>query len=139
MSALYETEVTLNAPTKDGVYIWTVIFTAGETVTQHRDASTTFSFRTTQPPEHRVIVKINEKDTEESIQNVQVQLGVYRTSTDEQGHASLEVPKGRFDLELWKVGYKPHLEAVEITENLTIGVTLARIHKAGADDEQVWM
>ena len=80
-----------------------------------------------------------DRDTEAPLENVQVRLGVYRASTDERGRASLEVPKGRYDPNLWKVGYEMHSKTVDVTQGVTIQVKAVFAPDKDPDDEQVWM
>ena len=138
-SALYGAQVHLAAPAGEGMYTWAVTFAGTESETPHEDASATFSFRTARPPDHRVTVTVLERDTEAPLEHVQVRLGVYRASTDERGRASLEVPKGRYDLSLGKVGYETHSQTVEVTQDVTIQVKAVSAPDKDPDDEQVWM
>ena len=138
-SALYGAEVNLAAPAGEGMYSWSVTVAGAESEMPHGDASATFSLRTARPPEHRVMVTVFERDTQAPLENVQVRLGVYRASTDERGQASLEVPEGRYDLNLWKVGYETHSKTVEVTESVTIQVEAVFAPDKDPDDEQVWM
>ena len=138
-SALYGAQVHLAAPAGEGMYTWAVRFTGTASERPHEDASATFSFRTARPPDHRVMVTVLERDTEAPLENVQVRLGVYRASTDERGRASLEVPKGRYDPNLWKVGYEMHSKTVEVTRDVTIQVEAVFAPDTDPDDEQVWM
>ena len=69
----------------------------------------------------------------------QVRLGVYRASTDERGQASLEVPTGRYDLNLRKVGCETYSKTVEVTESVAIQVSAVFAPDKDPDDEQVWM
>ena len=138
-SALYGTEVNLAAPAGEGLCSWSVTFAGAESELPHDDASAPFSFRTARPPEHRVTVTVLERDTEAPLENVQVRLGVYRASTDERGQASLEVPTGRYDLNLRKVGCETYSKTVEVTESVAIQVSAVFAPDKDPDDEQVWM
>ena len=138
-SALYGAEVTLAAPAGEGMYTWSVTFAGTESALPHPDASATFSFRTARPPEHRVTVTVIERDTEAPLEKVQVRLGVYRAATDERGQARLEVPTGRYELNVWKLGYETHPKTVEVTEGVTIHVKAVFTPDQDQDDEQVWM
>ena len=80
-----------------------------------------------------------EKNTAAPLENVQVRLGVYRASTDDRGRAILEVPRGKHDLNLRKVGYETVSKTVEVTENITIEVRAVCVSDTDPDDEQVWM
>ena len=138
-SALYGTKVNLAAPTGEGTYSWTVTFAGAESEIPHEDASAAFSFRAARPPDHKVTVTVVEEDSQTPLQNVQVRLGVYRALTDEHGLASLEVAKGEYDLDLWKVGYEMHPKTVNVTESVAIQVKAVIAPDKDPDDERVWM
>ena len=140
-SALYTAEVELIAPVGKGQHCWSVTFVGAELDISHLDTFGSFSFRTVGHPEHRVTLTVLDKDTDVSIENVQVQLGVYRTSTDARGKANLEVPTGRYNLELWKVGYQAYSKVVEVAEIVTrkVKITCLPDPDPDSDDEQFWM
>ena len=138
-SALYGAEVNLAAPAREGMHSWSATFQGTESKIPHEDASATFSFRTARPPEHMVTVTVTDRDTEAPVENVHVRLGVYRASTDERGQASLEVPKDKYELSLWKVGFETHSKTVDVTKSVTIQVTGVFAPDKDPDDEQVWM
>ena len=138
-SALYEVEVKLVAPVAEGVYSWSATFGGVGSESAHADASALLSFRTVGPPEHWITVTVRTKETEIPLENVEVQLGVYRASTDERGQARLKVPKGTYNVHLWKVGYETDVKTVEVTESVTIPVTAVWAPDQDLDDEQVWM
>ncbi len=138
-SALYEADVTLAAPAKEDVHIWAATLLGAASQPPHEDASARLSFRTVGRPEHRVTVTVRDRDAELPLEKVEVRLGVYRAETDGRGQASFEVPKGRHDLHLWKVGYETDATAVEVTEDVTIQVTAVCAPDGDPDDEQVWM
>ena len=66
-----------------------------------------FSVAIVRPPEHRLTVEVFEKDSKVSDRGVpQVRLGAYRAATDPSGRAEVAMPKGTYDLTVWKVGYE---------------------------------
>ena len=138
-SALYAAEVTLRAPSGEGLHAWSVTFAAAVPEAPHDDASTTFSFRTARPPEHRFGVMVIDRDTQSPLANAQVRLGIYRGSTDEHGQTSLEVPKGEYQLDVRKVGYETLSKTVEVTADVAIQVEALCAPDSDPDDEQVWM
>ena len=138
-SALYVAEVELAAPATEGIPSWSARFAAEESGLPHEEASATFSFRTDKPPEHRVTVKVTDKETEAPLENVAVRLGVYRASTDAQGLASLELPGGVYDLDAWKVGYETLPRTVEVGKDLMIQVEALFSPETDPDDQRVWM
>ena len=138
-SALYGTTVNLTAPTKEGTRSWTVIFSSREAEISHEDATAAFSFLAVRPPDHTVTVTVVEKETQAPLQNVQVRLGLYQASTDEHGLARLEVPRGEYNLDLWKVGYEVTPQDLEVSESVTILVNAVILPEKDPDDERVWM
>ncbi|MBI2149826.1 MAG: hypothetical protein HYU27_04380 [Acidobacteria bacterium] len=138
-SALYVAEVELAAPATEGMRAWTARFAAAELELPHEEASATFSFRIALPAEHRVTVKVTDKETEAPLENVEVSLGVYRASTDVEGLAGLELPGGVYDLEAWKAGYETLPRIVEVTKDLVIQVEASFSPETDPDDLRVWM
>src|SRR5262249_51545988 len=70
-----------------------------------------FSVAIVAPPEHRLTVKVVEKDSRTPIDDVQVRLGAYRAATDPSGGGQGMMPKGAFDLHILEAGYEgpgPH-------------------------------
>ena len=138
-SALYVGEVELAAPAGEGVYSWSVTFAGTESTPSHESASARFGFRTARPPEHRVTLMVTDRDTEAPLESVQLRLGAYRARTDARGQAGIEVPPGRYDLCLSKVGYEMYSKTVDVTESVTIPVACVRSPNSDPDAEQVWM
>ena len=134
--ALYWAEVDLAAPAAEGQYFWSVRFAAADLEVSHGGASASLSFRTIKPPEHSVLIKVIDKETEAPVQDVAVRLGFYRTSTDESGLAKVEVPKGTYDLSLWKVGYEALPRTVEVTEDVSVHVEILVVPEP---PEPYWM
>ena len=137
-SALYAAEVTLTAPDEEGVYAWSVTFPS-PLGTQHEEASTPFTFRAAPPPEHRFTVTVVDSQTQLQLANAQIRLGVYRTATDAGGQARLEVPKGRYALDIRRVGYETLSKTVDVRADVAIQIEALSAPVKDSDDEQVWM
>ena len=138
-SALYVAEVQLVAPATEGIHVWSAIFAGIEAELAHDEASSAFSILSASTPEHRVTVKVTDKETDTSLENVSVQLGVYRASTDRDGRASLDLPKGVYELDAWKVGYEIAARTVDVGTDLVIHVEASAAPEMNPDDERVWM
>lgn len=138
-SALYVADVELAAPSTEGIALWSARFAAAESGLPHDQASATFSFRTARAPEHRVTVQVTDKETEAPLENAEVRLGLYRTSTDARGLANLDVPEGVYDLEAWKAGYAMLTRTVQVGRDLMIQVEALFSPEKDPDDERVWM
>src|SRR5262245_57425219 len=92
-TGLYWAEVDVAAPPIEGTHTWTARFTAANLDAPHLTVSSTFTFMTVKPPEHRVTVEVVQQGTKNPIDISEVRLGVYRTVTDAAGIAHLELPK----------------------------------------------
>jgi hypothetical protein len=136
-SALYWTEVELPAPAREGMFWCAVSFAATELETPHQGASSKFSVAIVKPPEHRLTVKVLEKETMAPIGDAQVRLGAYRAATDPAGMAQVAMPKGTYDLTVWKVGYEAPGTTVAIDEDVTVQVEVAIVPPENPD--AAWM
>jgi hypothetical protein len=121
-SALYWTEVELPAPTQEGMFWWSVNFAGAQLETPHEGASSKFSVAVVKPPEHRLTIEVLEKDTKAPIADAQVRLGAYGAATDPSGRAEVAMPKGTYDLTVWKAGYEAPGLTVDIDADVSIQV-----------------
>jgi hypothetical protein len=132
-SALYWTELALVAPAAAGMFAWSVRFDATALALPHHGASSSFSIAIVSPPEHRLTVKVVERETATPIENAQVRLGAYRAATGEAGVAELMMPKGSFDLDVWKSGYEAPTTTVAIDADVTVEVAVAALPEENPD------
>jgi hypothetical protein len=138
-SALYVAEVELVAPATEGIHVWSATFAGIESELAHEEAASTFSILSANTPEHRVTVKVTDKETDTSLENVSVRLGVYRAWTDRHGLASLDLPKGVYELDAWKGGYEIVPRTVDVGTDLIIHIEASAAPEMNPDDERVWM
>jgi hypothetical protein len=132
-SALFWTDIELLAPVTEGMYAWSVTFEPQELELPHECASTTFSASIIRRPEHRLTIKVIEKDTAAPIADAQVRLGVFRAATDGSGLAEIEMPKGIYDLNVWKVGYEAPTKTVELDDNVFVEVEVVALPEENPD------
>jgi hypothetical protein len=132
-SALYWSELTLVAPAEAGMFSWSVKFAATDLALPHHGASSRFSIAIVQPPEHRLTVKVLEQESATPIENAQVRLGAYRAATDGTGLAELMLPKGSYDLDVWKSGYEAPTTPVAIDTDLTVEVVVTAVPEENPD------
>jgi hypothetical protein len=132
-SALYWTEVEVPAPAQEGMFWCTVNFAAAEIETPHEGASSKFSVAIVRPPEHRLTVEVLEKDTKAPIEDAQVRLGAYRAATDPSGRAEVAMPKGTYDLTVWKVGYEAPGRIVDIHDDVSVQVEVVIVPPENPD------
>jgi hypothetical protein len=112
--ALYWTDIQLKAPPTEGMVTWSARFGASELNLPHDGATTSFSVAVVRPPEHVLSVRVIEQATAEPIPDVELRLGAYRGTTGASGLAEIALPKGRYELRLWKVGFEAPPRPVEI-------------------------
>ena len=114
---MYWVELDFLAPAKDGTYTWAV-------KSLHGEASSEFTFITVEPPEHRLTIRVRDRTTQASVPDVEVRLGVYRTSSDDRGLATFELPGGRYSLTVWKMGYEHFSTMLDVTGTTMLDVEI---------------
>jgi hypothetical protein len=132
-SGLYWTELTLIAPAAAGMFSWSVKFAAADLSLAHQGSSSRFSIAIVDPPEHKLTVKVVEQDAASPVANAQVRLGAYRAATGGSGLAELLVPKGSYDLDVWKPGYEAPKTTVTIDADLAVEVVIAPMREENPD------
>lgn len=132
-AALYWTELALIAPAEAGIFSWSVRFAAADLELPHRSTSSHFSIAIVRPPEHRLTVRVIEQNTATPIENAQLRIGAYRTATNGSGLAELMLPKGVYDLDVWKSGYEAPTTPVAVDDDLTVEVVIAAVPEENPD------
>jgi hypothetical protein len=128
-SGLYWTELEFVAPPPAATHSWILS-------SEHGDARSEFAFITVDPPEHSLTIRARDKNSQTPVAGVEVRLGVYRASSDDRGVATLELPRGSYTLNAWKLGYEQFSIAVDVTNNLAIDIELAIEHEPA---QPYWM
>jgi hypothetical protein len=113
-AALHWTDIHLQAPRVEGVATWSARFEAAELDLPHDGAKTSFSLAVVRAPEHVLSVKVIEQATAAPLADVELRLGAYRGTTGASGLAEIALPKGRYELHVWKVGFEAPPRPVEI-------------------------
>jgi hypothetical protein len=104
-TALYWTELQLQAPKAEGLYRWTVKLEEPDLPLAHQVTSYSFVFRTVKQPERVVTVKVLDTETREPVEEAVVLLHPYRAKTDVNGLARIEVAQGEYELNVTKGNY----------------------------------
>ena len=134
-TALHWTTLNFTAPSSDGPHVWTVVVPAVSSGPAHDEASVPVSFIAVGPPEHRVTLKIARKDAGTAIDAVEVRAGVFRAATDLAGLATLDLPHGTYDLNVWKSGYELASTTVEVAGDVQVDLALV---PAAVVEEEYW-
>lgn len=136
-TALYWTNVELIAPAQEGLRTWSAAFEPKGLALAHGRASTTFSVLVVRPAEHRLTIKLIEKNTSAPIGDAQVRLGAYRAVTDPLGVAEVDMPKGDYDLNIWKAGYEAPTTNIRLDSNMLIEIRA--VPAPGEDPDAAWL
>jgi hypothetical protein len=132
-SSLYWTELPLIAPPEAGMFLWSVELAAADLAVPHHGSSSRFSIAIVAPPEHRLTIKVVEQETASPVENAHVRLGAYRATTDGSGLAELMMPKGAYDLNVWKSGYDVPTASVVIDADRTMEIAIAPMPEENPD------
>jgi len=134
--ALYWTEIDMTAPATIGVASWSVRFEAAELELPHDASTTSFSLAVVPAPEHRLTVKVVEQATAAPIADVELRLGAYRSATGAAGLAEIALPKGHYELRIWKVGYDAPPRALDIGADAYVEVAAHAVPEE--DPDALW-
>jgi hypothetical protein len=135
--SLYWTRVELTAAAREGLRTWSVEFEPRKPDLPHEGTSTTFSVLVVKPPEHRLTIKVMEKQTSVPIADVQVRVGAYGATTDGLGLAQVDIPGGVYELGIWKVGYEAPARTLRIDNNMLVEVQAVPV--AEEDPDAAWL
>jgi hypothetical protein len=122
--------------TAEGILAWSARFAGAGLDLPHEGASSGFSFAAVPPPEHTLTVKVVEKDTSQPIEDVQVLLGAYRAATGASGLADLRLPKGTYELAIWKVGYEADPRTLTVDADLAVEIAATVVPED--DPDALW-
>lgn len=126
-TGLYWTEAKLTAPAQKGQAVWTVGVAASDDGPPHIAASSSFGFVVVESPDHQITVNVVEEASGRPLANVWIRVGPYQAETDEAGRAAVHVATGRYELTVWKPGYKAPGRAIDVTGDLTVDVVAAEV------------
>ena len=117
-SGLYWSDIEFRVPAEAGTYTFSV-------TCEHGGAHSEFSFIAVVPPDHSLTIQTHDKATKEPIPDVEIRLGVYRSTSDTRGLATMQVPKGDYPLTVWKLGYELFSTILSVTNTATVDVEIA--------------
>jgi hypothetical protein len=132
-SALYWATLELHAPATPGMHSWSARFAPDDLALEHEGASYRFDVVVAPPAEHRLTVRVIERDSAAPIADAQLRLGPYRAVTDASGGAEIAIPKGSYNLTVWKVGYEAPQTSVEVNADATVEVAVLPVPEENPD------
>jgi hypothetical protein len=121
-SALYWTEVELAPEPAIGVFRRSLRVVLADARLPHDAASASFTLCTDGVPEHRVAILVVDRTARVPVPDVEVQFGRYLRSTEASGVATVDVPKGTYELGIRKEGYSAERRLVGVFSDLVVEV-----------------
>ena len=131
--ALYWTELSLAAPARRGLASFSMRLEPSGLVPAHRAADARFVVMVVPPPEQTLTIKLVAQETGSPIAHADVRLGPYRATTAASGRAELRLPKGQYELCIWKIGYDAPPRMVDIDDDVLVEITAATVPEENAD------
>ena len=132
-TALYWDEVELPAPVEEGLSRWSVRFAPASLALPHDGTSAEFTAAIVPSPQHRLTVKVIEENSKAPIEDVQIRLGAFRGATGPSGLAEVMMPKGHYDLHIWKAGYEAPARPVDIDADLAVEIEAKALPEENPD------
>jgi hypothetical protein len=125
--ALYWAALDVPAPAKEQLAEYSVRLVPDDAV------ATRFSVAAAAKPEHRLSVKVTERDTTEALAGVEIRLGPFHARTDKTGHAELRLCKGDYQLQLWRTAHIAPPQSIGITGDLSIELKMVHVPEEHPD------
>ena len=123
-TALYWADVHLVAPDVAGTHVYDATFVPAHLESSHGPAASRFSFIAAPPAEHVIDVKIFDKTTGTSIGDVEVRFGMYRCHVGDSGEGRVQLPKGCYDIVVYKLGYQALPRPIEVSGDAVVEIAV---------------
>lgn len=125
--ALYWATLDVPAPAKPQAAEYSVRLVSDEAI------ATRFSVVAAAKPEHRLSVKVTERDTAEALAGVEIRLGPFHARTDKTGHAELRLCKGNYQLQLWRTAHIAPPQPLSVTGDLSLELKMVHVPEEHPD------
>ena len=89
--------------------------------------ATRFSIVATAKPEHKLTVKVTERDTAAALGGVEIRLGPFRARTNAAGRAELHVCKGEYQLQLCRTAHIAPPRPINIEGDASVELTMVHV------------
>ena len=131
--ALYWTAFQVPAPAEEQLADYSVrlIPRPGEPAAEA--VASRFSVAVAAKPEHKLHVKITERDTAAALGGVEIRLGSFHARTDKTGRAELRVCKGEYQLHLWRTAHIAQPQPIRIDGDASVALTMAHVPEEHPD------
>jgi hypothetical protein len=121
--ALYWVELDVAAPETEGTHAWSIHATPPDA--PHILLDGLVRVFVSKPPEHRLTIDVIEQGSGLSLGDVELRVGAFRATTNEDGRAHVEVPEGTYDVHAWKLGYDLLSSTASVAADTTMQLEVA--------------
>ena len=125
--ALYWAALEVPAPAREQLADYAVRLIPRPGEPAEEAVASRFSVAVAAKPEHRLSVKITERDTAAALADVEIRLGSFHARTDKAGRAELRVCKGEYQLQLWRTAHIAPPTPLTIDADASVDLTTVHV------------
>ena len=125
--ALYWAALHIPAPAQQQFAEYAVRFIPDPREPAYDALATRFSIAATAKPEHKLTVKVTERDTAAALGGVEIRLGPFRARTNAAGRAELNVCKGEYQLQLCRTAHIAPPHPINIEGDASVELTMVHV------------
>ena len=124
-TGLYWAASEMPPPGGEGVFARSAVLAGGESELPHEGAPAAFSYRVDKAPVHAVVLTVIHEQSRAGVPDVEVRVGQYIASTDENGVARVTLPDGTFEVTIRKDGLQAAPVSLAVNGNLSVELEAA--------------
>ena len=125
--ALYWAPLDVPAPAQEQLADYAVRLIPRPSEPAEQAVASRFSVAVAAKPEHRLNVKITERDTAAALGGVEIRLGSFHARTDKAGRAELRVCKGEYQLQLWRTAHIAPPTTIAVKGDASVELTMVHV------------
>jgi hypothetical protein len=129
--ALYWTTLDIPAPAAEGLAEFTVRCVADQA--EPDTATWRFSIAMVSKPEHRLNIRVFDKDSAAALDEVEIRLGAFHARTDASGRAEMQVSAGDYQVLAWKAAYGAEPTPLAVNGDTSIEIAMVHIPEEHPD------
>lgn len=132
-NALAWAEAKLMAPVVAGISTWSAKLVTAGLMLPHQAYALVFTVPVIAVPEHSLAVSVLEAATGAPIGEATIRIGALRATTDATGCAQLRLPKGAFEIVVWKAGFEAPNTMIDVVEDAEITIEVVAVPEEDPD------
>jgi hypothetical protein len=128
--ALYWTTLEVTAPARQAAD-YTVQLIAGASIDEI--IATKFSVAVAANPAYTLTMTVTERDTHEPLDGVEIRIGPFHARTGKDGQAALKVPRGDFQIQLWRTAHIAEPQPIRVGRDEDVELTMVHVPEEHSD------